>query len=158
MRNNCFNKCSLHFLILQVKLFDMILYGQHVQPYPPKECLFPRQLDNYTVSLIAMSSTSLNLEMPQTRIYEDCANISMPTVKYTLYFSKFDENSNCIKNNSCQTVTTYLKSKEIEGLKPFTKYMISVAVSNYYSERKGVVIGPPVILQTAPGGKFNLYY
>lgn len=135
----------------------MIVYGQHIQPYPPKNCLFPKQLDNYTVSLLSVSSTSLKLQMPQTAIYEDCANISMPTVKYTLYFSKFDENFNCIKKNSCETVTTYLKSKEINELKPFTKYMISVAVSNYYSERKGVVIGPPVILQTAPGGKPNYF-
>lgn len=131
----------------------MVLYGEHIQPYPPKKCLFPKQMDNYTVSLLVASSTSLELQMPQTAIYEDCANISMPTLKYTLYFSKYEEKFNCIKNNSCETVTTYLKTIEINGLKSFTKYMISVAVSNYYSERKGVVIGPPVILQTSPGGK-----
>lgn len=127
----------------------MVVYGQHVQPYPPKKCLGPKQLDNYRVTLISNSSTSLKLQMPQTAIYEDCANISMPTVKYTLY--KYDDT--CMNKNSCESVTTYSKTKEITGLKPFTEYQISVAVSNYYSERKGVVIGQPVELKTAPGGK-----
>lgn len=131
----------------------MVLYGQHVQPYPAKKCLVPKQLNHYTVTLISNSSTSLKLRMPETSMHEECANSSMPTVKYTLYFSKYDENFNCIKKNSCETVTSYLRSKEITGLKPFTQYMISVAVSNYYSERKGVIIGPPVILRTASGGK-----
>lgn len=132
----------------------MALYGQHVQPYPPKKCLEPKQLNNYTVTMIANSASSLILQMPQTTVDEHCANISLPTVKYTLYFSKYDENLNCIKKNSCETVTTYSKRKEITELKSFTKYMIAVAVSNFYSERKGVVIGPPTILVTAHGGEY----
>lgn len=124
-----------------------------MQPYPDKRCLSPKQHDNYNVSLISHTSTSLNLQMPSEIIYSECANISMATVKYTIYYSKVEEGLRCIATNSCDTISTFDKTKNIVDLKPFTKYLVSVAVSNYFSEKNGVVIGPPKEFQTAPGGK-----
>lgn len=124
-----------------------------MQPYPDKKCLSPKQHNNYTVSLISNTSTSVKLQMPMEIVYDECANISMATVKYTIYYSKLEEGPGCIATNSCSTVVTFDKVKDIERLKPFTKYFVSVAVSNYFSDKDGVLIGPPQTFQTAPGGK-----
>ncbi|KAJ8934365.1 hypothetical protein NQ314_013406 [Rhamnusium bicolor] len=140
-----------NILTKEVKVSDIVIYGQHMQPYPPRECLGPKQHDNFTVSLNFKSPSSLNIQMPDLIIHEDCFNVSMATVAYTVFYRIYnDDNSDCSKIN-CDQIVTFNKNVEISGLKPFTNYIVSVAVSNHFTETGEMLIGPPSIFQTAPG-------
>ncbi|KAJ8952660.1 hypothetical protein NQ318_020975, partial [Aromia moschata] len=140
-----------NLLTKAVKVSDIVIYGQHMQPYPSKECLSPKQHDNFTVTLISKTADSLHLKMPDIVIHENCFNFSMASVVYTLYYRKHnDEHLDC-SDVKCDHIVTFDKDVEISGLKPFTKYVVSVTVSNYFTENSNILIGPSSVFQTAPG-------
>lgn len=133
---------------------DFLIFGGHVQPYPPYKCLLPKHNKSFVANMKSRTSNSITLLMPDYRIYSDCRNVSMASVKYHVYYMPYNgEELQC--DESCVHMETFERSLEIKGLRPHSKYMFSIAISNYFLDlRRKPHIGPAVVYQTTPGGKF----
>lgn len=128
--------------------------GSHVQPFPITNCLIPRQV-NYQVIFHSKTDESITLIMPPVVKNDGCDDISMASVEYIVYYMPYNDGGTLECNKSCNKIVTFEKVLKVTNLKPFTKYLFSLAVRNYYSKIHVVdeFIGPGVILQTAAGGK-----
>ncbi|XP_063241344.1 proto-oncogene tyrosine-protein kinase ROS isoform X2 [Bacillus rossius redtenbacheri] len=129
--------------------------GAHLQPYPAADCLRPQPtpvvawLENHTAH-------SITLRLPAPDGDEGCGEVSTATTEYLVYYGLVskDEPWDCRTSlEECSTVTSYTQLLTISGLKPYSSYVFFVALKNYYSDLQGIspMIGPQVILQTAPG-------
>jgi proto-oncogene tyrosine-protein kinase ROS len=134
----------------EVDVQDILIFGPHMQPFPPKECLSPRQHTNIRVELKSKTSTSLTLKMPDHKINEMCGDTSMATIEYRIYYTQQVDDDSSYDSQRNVSIT-FEKEFTIEGLKPFTNYVVSVALSNYYTDDEQIVIGHSVIFQTAVG-------
>ncbi|KAI4460354.1 tyrosine-protein kinase receptor [Holotrichia oblita] len=134
---------------------DFLIYGQHTQPYPPQRCLLPKFSDNLTVSLVAKMSNSLVLQMPSIDIDEDCQNISTGTVEYKVYYMPYNTEDDLQCDETCAQISTFNDELMINGLRPFSRYVFSLSVSNFYSNVGAVGnrprIGPGTVIKTAVG-------
>nr|CAD7258653.1 unnamed protein product [Timema shepardi] len=157
--------------------------GLHLQPYPVRKCLWPRDPEA-APTLHARSAQSITLSLPQPRRERECGDVSMATIEYTVYYGPaggWDCGSSlheCVSvpmawasffikaiysspmasllltdSSQLMFTVTYSSTFEVTGLRPFHRYVFRVALRNYYSdlERISPVIGPAVILRTAPG-------
>ncbi|CAG9822767.1 unnamed protein product [Phaedon cochleariae] len=143
-------KCIDMNVTKQNGISDMVIYGQHMQPYPSEKCLSVKS-HNYSISLTSQSANSLVLEMPKPIIDQECSNISMATMKYTIFYTEYTEGLESCEESNFKTLVTSNSTQEIGGLKPYTKYLVCVSVRNHFSKVEDVIIGPPSTLQTAPG-------
>lgn len=137
---------------------NILIFGSHMQPYPPHKCLIPKYGENVIVSLLQKTATSLTLLMPSVRLNSDCQNVSMPTIEYRIFYMPYnnEEYTQCTEN--CKQVVTFNKAITIEDLQPFTKYIFSLVVGNYFSqsmEDGESMMGPAVIFQTSVGGNYQ---
>lgn len=143
-------KKGVNLVTKEVNGHDILIFGPHMQPFPPKECLKPQQINDIMVTFKEKTSNSLTFIMPE--ICQVCRDTSMPTIEYRIYYTqKTEENTSC--DLTCNVSVTFDKEFTVHNLKPFTYYIVSVAVSNYYTKDDQVVLGPSVIFQTAVGGK-----
>nr|CAD7570351.1 unnamed protein product [Timema californicum] len=126
--------------------------GLHLQPYPVRKCLWPRDPEA-APTLHARSAQSITLSLPQPRRERECGDVSMATIEYTVYYGPAGGWDCGSSLHECVSVVTYSSTFEVTGLRPFHRYVFRVALRNYYSdlERISPVIGPAVILRTAPG-------
>lgn len=46
----------------------------------------------------------------------------------------------------------------ISSLRPYTKYVFQVAVSNFYTDYRADVLGTPLVTRTLAGGKNFIYF
>ncbi|XP_050510998.1 proto-oncogene tyrosine-protein kinase ROS isoform X1 [Diabrotica virgifera virgifera] len=145
------NRKEYKLFTKEIDVSDIIIYGKHIQPYPPERCLSPKQHNNYTLSLNSKSFNSLVLTMPKPSVHEDCFNISMASIKYMIYYSKYVDGFDCFETRNCSELVTFNETQIINELKPYTRYLIRVSVSNYYSDVRSIIIGPPSVFQTSPG-------
>nr|CAD7413857.1 unnamed protein product [Timema poppensis] len=126
--------------------------GLHLQPYPVRKCLWPQDPEA-APTLHARSAQSITLSLPQPRRERECGDVSMATIEYTVYYGPAGGWDCGSSLHECVSVVTYSSTFEVTGLRPFHRYVFRVALRNYYSdlERISPVIGPAVILRTAPG-------
>ncbi|GJQ85805.1 sev [Trypoxylus dichotomus] len=140
---------------LQANIGDILIFGQHTQPYPPQRCLLPKFSENLTVSLEAKYSNSLTLKMPDIEADEDCSNISTATVEYKVYYMPYNSEDDLQCDETCTQTSTFDKEIKIDGLRPFSMYVFSLSVSNFYSNGIGGWnqhrIGPGTVIKTAVG-------
>lgn len=127
-------------------------FGAYTQPYPEQDyCLKPIQTP-MEVMLYNKTSNMVILQMPEPQREFDCDAFTMPTPEYRIYYSEFNGS-----RNECTTypkfVLTYEGFVKIQNLKPFTKYMFCLLISNYYTGVYGgsVVFGNSVVIETAAG-------
>lgn len=140
----------------EVRALDISIYGHHIQPHPPKQCLAPKQNEESYVTLRGRRASSLNVILPDYQIHENCSELSLATVEYTLCYNEETKDCNaCI--GDCQRINTFSKEIEIHNLEPYTKYKIWVSYGNHFTKSDERIVGPPVVLQTAPGGEFQFY-
>lgn len=145
-----FKKVDSNLLTKSVKANDVNIYGKHMQPYPPKECLSPRQYSNFTPKVKLKSYYSLTLQMPKVQFDENCMNTSTPTAIYTIKYYELLR-----PDDTLRYLSTFNETFELTDLKPFTKYSVSAAVSNHFTKMDEILFGKPLILRTSPGGKIN---
>lgn len=156
-----FKRNDTSIVTKDINVHDVLIFGRHVQPFPSKECLTPKQFQNITLKLKHKSSNSLTFDMPSHEISELCTEISLATVEYRIYYMQQTDNSDLLNYTNSNVSITLKKQFTVRGLKPFTNYVVSVAISNYYTDDEEVLIGPSMIFQTAVGCKFflhNSYY
>lgn len=148
--------------ILQRNAGDFLIYGRHTQPYPQEKCLIPKFNENLTVSLVTRLSNSLILGMPDIEIEEECRNISTATVEYRIYYMPYNSEDDVQCDETCAQISTFSKEMIVKGLRPFSEYVFSLDVSNYYSNngRNGQKhhIGPGTVIKTAVGGECRLVF
>lgn len=142
-------------LMEKTEVNNFLLYGKHIQPYPIPKCLIPN-LERRTVALHSKTSDSITLVLPKLKPEDDCDNISVASVKFTVYYKKYSEEENLKCDGNCNQEVSFGRNVLINGMKPFTKYVFSVGIRNYFTDLKGIPenIGPAIILQTAAGGMY----
>lgn len=127
--------------------------GKSLQPYPVANCLIPRQVA-YNVERMTETANSITVKLPEPVRDHGCEKYSLPTTLYTIDVSQ------CLQNdpNKCESyerlkMHTYERWYEIRGLKPFTKYRLKLALSNYYADLKSMSLefGSGVVLRTSAG-------
>lgn len=168
-RNNSYNQVfSTHTNDGEISAETMeglnfLVFGSHTQPFPPAQCLVPKQTAMSQLTLHSKTSDSITLKMPLVLKQEGCEDVSLASVEFSIYYQPYfneeDDVTQC--DETCAEITTFADTLKVRGLRPFAKYMFSVAVRNYYSDVQGfdVVISPGIVFQTAVGGiyLFNIY-
>ncbi|XP_031333150.1 proto-oncogene tyrosine-protein kinase ROS isoform X2 [Photinus pyralis] len=132
---------------------NILIFGTHMQPYPPRKCLTIQPGNNVSVQLLKKTSTSLTLALPEIKLDPDCQTVSIPTIEYKIFYKPYNEGTSesCDNSERCNQITTFTKAITISNLKSFTKYVFIVRVGNYFTHSANVYMGPPVILQTSVG-------
>ncbi|XP_029733314.1 proto-oncogene tyrosine-protein kinase ROS isoform X3 [Aedes albopictus] len=133
-----------------------------LQYFPERRCLIPLQKDqDYQANLLQRTENSLTLLLPKAEVYPNCS--TQPSgIRYVIFYEELSEKNlngtiDC-SPRSCLQVSSYDRSKTIEGLKPFTKYKFQVMLINYYQEHYKEVaeldsprMGSTTVFSTAAG-------
>lgn len=130
---------------------NFVIYGPHMQPFPELRCLRPYQKMNQTIPVLKHKTpNSLTISLPEILMNPECfEKTSIATVEYRIYFTPYQQ---IFCGTSCNFTSTFDKEITLLNLKPFTKYMVAVSMSNFYSlEDQKLTIGPTQIFQTAIG-------
>lgn len=140
---------------IEIVAQDILIYGLHMHPYPPPECLVPAKDKEIVVSLKKKKPHFLILNMPDYKLGENCPDVSVASVEYTVYYRRYIKDDNLEYDESCQQIKTFNKTLKIYPLQPFSKYVFFVSISNYYADlrEEETIIGPALVLQTAAGSK-----
>ncbi|XP_030754698.1 proto-oncogene tyrosine-protein kinase ROS-like isoform X3 [Sitophilus oryzae] len=136
-----------HLLSKPLKSNDILIYGEHTQPYPPQDCLSPLQHLDIKPSIKRMSFDSLTLKMPDVLFNSNCMNTSIATVMYRIRYIKTNNNP----GGDFGEVTTFDKEIEVTDLEPYTIYTVKVAASNHYSDEHSIYWSKPLRFRTSPG-------
>ncbi|XP_043520805.1 proto-oncogene tyrosine-protein kinase ROS isoform X2 [Frieseomelitta varia] len=140
-----------HFYLPSVRSIKAL--GKSLQNYPIANCLIPRQA-SYNVEEIRKTANTITVKLPEPVPQFGCEEYSLPTTLYTIYVSQCIENDpNMCENSDRTKLQTYEKKYEIKNLKPFTKYRLKLALSNYYAdlESMNLEFGSDVVLRTEAG-------
>ncbi|XP_076297885.1 receptor protein-tyrosine kinase sevenless isoform X2 [Lasioglossum baleicum] len=127
--------------------------GKSLQPYPTTNCLIPRQV-SYNVKEIYKTGKTITVRLPQPVPHIGCEKYNLPTTLYTIHVSQcLDNEPTKCEDSDRAKLQTYEKEYTIKNLKPFTKYRLTLALSNYYAdlESTGLEFGSGVVLRTGAG-------
>ncbi|XP_078041242.1 receptor protein-tyrosine kinase sevenless isoform X3 [Augochlora pura] len=127
--------------------------GKSLQPYPSTNCLIPRPVP-YNVKEINKTGNTITVRLPQPVPHIGCEKYSLPTSLYTIYVSQcLDNDPAKCENNDETKLQTYEKEYTIKDLKPFTKYRLTLALSNYYAdlESTSLEFSSGIVLRTGAG-------
>ncbi|WAR07515.1 ROS1-like protein, partial [Mya arenaria] len=133
---------------------DILAFGSHLQPLPGSECL---DVSPYAdpVHIVSYTNTSVRVWMTPVSWPEQCLEISHPAVRYTVFYKVLDDMnpySDCSDPNyMCSQQFSYTGELEIEGLTPYTYYILQGAVSSQYSQYSVLTLGQGSTLRTRPG-------
>lgn len=161
-RNNSYNQVfSMHrndkkISAEKMEALNLLVFGSHTQPFPLSKCLVPKQAFSQ-VSLHAKTADSITLQMPLVSKPEGCEDVSVASVQFSIYYQPyFNEEDVTQCDETCTKITTFADTLKVAGLRPFAKYMFSVAVRNFYSDVQGFedIISPGIVFQTAVGGNY----
>lgn len=131
---------------------NFLLHGTHVQPFPLPKCLIP-QLHLQTIIFHSKTPDSITLLLPEIKLDDECNNVSMASIKFTIFYKKYTDANDKNCNNTCIEYDTFDRRVKITGLQPYSKYIFAVSIKNYFTELQGIqsIVGPSQIFQTAPG-------
>ncbi|KAM5284647.1 proto-oncogene tyrosine-protein kinase ROS isoform 2-T3 [Hipposideros larvatus] len=115
-------------ILSQVKALKserILAYSSALQPFPASDTAEP--------TIMNTTNTSLTIRLPLTRTKLTGYGITSPTPTYLVYYKEVSsgKNSSKLENGmlECQEHVAL-----IEGLQPFSTYMIQITVKNYYSD------------------------
>ncbi|KAL0880126.1 hypothetical protein ABMA27_002609 [Loxostege sticticalis] len=125
------------------------------QPYPPRQCLFPKS-QNLQPKVLSNSASSMTLQLPKVHRPQQsqCRNLEyeMPATEYTIYHKQhsLDDETNCDRD-TCSYITTTRPDVIVNELKPFTNYSVMIEATNYYAKLHEIkpLVGASLVLQTA---------
>ncbi|KOC66937.1 Proto-oncogene tyrosine-protein kinase ROS [Habropoda laboriosa] len=140
-----------HFYLPSVRSIKAL--GKSLQTYPITNCLIPHQV-SYNVEEVKKTANSITVRLPQPVPQFGCETYSLPTTLYTIYVSQCLENDpNMCEDSDRTKFQTYEEEYEIKDLKPFTKYRLKLALSNYYADLESMSLefGSGVVLRTEAG-------
>ncbi|XP_037056259.1 LOW QUALITY PROTEIN: proto-oncogene tyrosine-protein kinase ROS [Peromyscus leucopus] len=109
----------------------LVAYSSALQPFPDKAYLSLAS-DVVEATILNATNTSLTLKLPPAKTNLTWHGITSPTPTYLVYYTEANGTKNYSRKHRM------LESQEnvvrIEGLQPFSMYVIQVAVKNYYSD------------------------
>ncbi|XP_006026224.1 proto-oncogene tyrosine-protein kinase ROS isoform X2 [Alligator sinensis] len=112
---------------------QILAYSLVMQPYPDKECLI--LASNAEKPIVSPTNTSITVRLPPVKTQLLCPGITLPTPTYLVYYGKIaSRGMSCSSGLQCRIMESQKNITVIEGLDPFSRYVIQVAVKNYYSE------------------------
>ncbi|XP_035828604.1 proto-oncogene tyrosine-protein kinase ROS [Aplysia californica] len=136
---------------------DILAYGSHLQPLPDSGCLDPGAY-NSTVETVSINTTAIHLRLSAPIRPAACGGISAPVDKYTVYYKKVEPHKAGASPQDCQSSVELCQIQEVYSttvhltkLEPYTKYLIQVAVSNYYTQYLSKAMSEPLIFTTKFG-------
>ncbi|XP_047414156.1 proto-oncogene tyrosine-protein kinase ROS isoform X2 [Sciurus carolinensis] len=110
----------------------ILAYSPVMQPFPDKEFLSLAS-DISEPTILNATNTSLTIRLPLAKTNLTWYGITSPTPTYLVYYTEVDG-----KKNRSDLMYKMLESQEsialIEGLQPFSTYLIHTAIRNYYSD------------------------
>ncbi|XP_042795613.1 proto-oncogene tyrosine-protein kinase ROS isoform X2 [Panthera leo] len=110
----------------------ILAYSSVLQPFPDKALLCLAS-DVTEPTILNTTNSSLTIRLPPTRANLTWHSITCPTPTYLVYYQEVNGGK-----NSSGLKYKMLESQEriafIEGLQPFSTYVIQTAVKNYYSD------------------------
>ncbi|MBN3303240.1 ROS1 kinase, partial [Amia calva] len=111
----------------------LAVYNSQLQHYPDKNCLIPAPSKDKP-RIINASNSSFLLDLPLSRPLLQCNGITLPTPTYLLHYGIVLDNSreNCTHGLQCSVVEAQENIFHLQGLQPFTSYVIQTAVKNLY--------------------------
>ncbi|KAL6046101.1 hypothetical protein STEG23_023645, partial [Scotinomys teguina] len=109
----------------------IVAYSSALQPFPDKAYL---SLASHTVeaTILNATNTSLTLKLPPAKTNLTWHGMTSPTPTYLVYYA--EANGTNSYNRKHRMLETQENVTRIEGLQPFSTYVIQVAVKNYYSD------------------------
>ncbi|XP_066227893.1 proto-oncogene tyrosine-protein kinase ROS isoform X2 [Saccopteryx leptura] len=111
---------------------QILAYSLALQPFPDKAFLSLAS-DIGEPTILNTTNTSLTISLPLSRTNLTWHGIISPTPTYLVYYREINGGK-----NSPEPSYRMLEFQEsialIEGLQPFSTYMIQIAVKNYYSD------------------------
>ncbi|XP_034172666.2 receptor protein-tyrosine kinase sevenless isoform X4 [Osmia lignaria lignaria] len=140
-----------HFYLPTVRSIKAL--GKSLQSYPITNCLIPHQV-SYNVEESNKTANTITVKLPRPVPQFDCKEYNLPTTLYTIYVSPCLENDpNMCKDTDRTKLQTYETEYQIKNLKPFTKYRLKLALSNYYADLESMSLefGSGVVLRTGAG-------
>ncbi|XP_070273639.1 proto-oncogene tyrosine-protein kinase ROS isoform X1 [Myotis yumanensis] len=110
----------------------ILAYSSVLQPFPDKAFLSLAS-DIAEPIILNTTNTSLTIRLPSSRTNLTWYGITNPTPTYLVYYKEVNDGK-----NGSEPKYRMLEFQEsialIEGLQPFSTYMIQIAVRNYYSD------------------------
>ncbi|KAI4567256.1 hypothetical protein MJG53_008837 [Ovis ammon polii x Ovis aries] len=110
----------------------ILVYSSVLQPFPDRAFLSLAS-DIAEPTILNTTNTSLTIRLPPARTKLTWDGIMGPTPTYLVYYKEVID-----MKNSSELRDKMLEFQEsiafIEGLQPFSTYMIQIAVKNYYSD------------------------
>ncbi|XP_059797330.1 proto-oncogene tyrosine-protein kinase ROS isoform X2 [Balaenoptera ricei] len=110
----------------------ILVYSSVLQPFPDRAFLSLAS-DIAEPTILNATNTSLTIRLPPAQTNLTWDGITSPTPTYLLYYKEVND-----RKNSSELKDRMLEFQEsialIEGLQPFSTYMIRIAVRNYYSD------------------------
>ncbi|EPQ03180.1 Proto-oncogene tyrosine-protein kinase ROS [Myotis brandtii] len=110
----------------------ILAYSSALQPLPDKAFLSLAS-DIAEPIILNTTNTSLTIRLPSSRTNLTWYGITSPTPTYLVYYKEVNDGK-----NGSEPKYRMLEFQEsialIEGLQPFSTYMIQIAVRNYYSD------------------------
>ncbi|XP_063091102.1 proto-oncogene tyrosine-protein kinase ROS isoform X3 [Cavia porcellus] len=121
----------------------VLTYSCVVQPFPASNIAEP--------AILNATNTSLTIALPPAKTNRTWKGLAGPTATYLVYYAALDDGT-----NSSYLEYKILESQErialIEGLQPFSTYIIKMAVKNYYSDsREHLPLGEAIWGKTKSG-------
>lgn len=109
----------------------ILAYSSALQPFPDKAYLSVAS-NMVEASILNATNTSLILKLPPVKTNLTWHGITTPTSTYLVYYMEANRaNSSDRKHNMLESQENVAR---IEGLQPFSTYVIQIAVKNYYSD------------------------
>ncbi|XP_024898204.1 proto-oncogene tyrosine-protein kinase ROS isoform X6 [Pteropus alecto] len=128
----------------------ILAYSSVLQSFPDKAFLSLAS-DIAEPTIVDTTNTSLTIRLPPTRTKLTWYGITSPTPTYLVYYKEVGS-----RNNSSELKYRMLEFQEsialVEGLQPFSTYVIQIAIKNYYSDPLELLpLGKEILGKTKSG-------
>ncbi|XP_039726973.1 proto-oncogene tyrosine-protein kinase ROS isoform X1 [Pteropus medius] len=128
----------------------ILAYSSVLQSFPDKAFLSLAS-DIAEPTIVNTTNTSLTIRLPPTRTKLTWYGITSPTPTYLVYYKEIGS-----RNNSSELKYRMLEFQEnialVEGLQPFSTYVIQIAIKNYYSDPlERLPLGKEILGKTKSG-------
>ncbi|NXC43638.1 ROS1 kinase, partial [Penelope pileata] len=129
----------------------ILAYSSAMQSYPDKRCLIPLP-DTEKPTILDTTNTSFTLSLPSVTPQQLCPSISQPTPTYLVFLREMtNKHKNSTYHLQQNTLEIQGPTAVINNLKPFSSYVIQVAVKNCYSDHEQLSVGKETIGTTLCG-------
>ncbi|MGH0138789.1 UNVERIFIED_CONTAM: hypothetical protein FKN15_001751 [Acipenser sinensis] len=132
--------------LYRLKPVSVRVYDGAAQVYPDPECLVPLPYRN-VVQVLNRTDSSLTLHIPPVEFPAHCRQVSKPTLTYIIHYAELQDsesNATCVWGLQCLKQEVQSNKIEIEGLHPYTRYLLQISVRSWYTDLSQD-LGPPFV-------------